>query len=231
MWHTPRCRHRTAVFRLERLEDRTVLSPLIVTSDADSGLGSLRDTIASAPSGSTIEFANNIARDHLTSGELDISQDLDIEGPGANKLTISGNDASRVFDISGGTTVTLAGLTIAHGLAFQGGGILIKPGADVAVTGCTLANNEALGDDTGGGTGGAIENLQGTLAVSGLQLHRQPGHLLACTGRCHRLFSGLGDGHQQHLLQQPGRWQRRRRGWPWRRDQFVRPRRSDNQRH
>ena len=51
----------------------------------------------------------------LTSGELTISKSLDIEGPGANNLTISGNNASRVFEIGNGATVTLANLTIANG--------------------------------------------------------------------------------------------------------------------
>ena len=98
----------------------------------DSGPGSLRDTIADASPGDTINFAKKVHTITLTSGELDITQNLDIEGPGPNKLTISGNDDSRVFDISAGETVTIAGLTIADGLAdgnspiihSLGGGIL-----------------------------------------------------------------------------------------------------------
>ena len=35
----------------------------------------------------------------LTSGELDITGDLKINGPGADKLTVSGNNTSR--DLSG----------------------------------------------------------------------------------------------------------------------------------
>ena len=84
----------------------------VVTTGADSGPGSLRDTIASATSGATIEFAKNVHKITLTTSELEITQNLDIEGPGTNKLTISGNDSSRVFDISPDTTVTIAGLTI-----------------------------------------------------------------------------------------------------------------------
>ena len=65
------------------------------------------DTIVFAPSlnGQTIT---------LTSDELAIKKSLDIEGPGAGLLAISGNDASRVFDISQkeAVTVTIAGLTI-----------------------------------------------------------------------------------------------------------------------
>jgi hypothetical protein len=65
---------------LELLENRTVLSPMIVTSGADNGPGSLRDTIASAPSGSVIEFANNLHTITLTSSELDITYKLAIRG-------------------------------------------------------------------------------------------------------------------------------------------------------
>ena len=93
--------------------------PLTVTSPADGGVGTLRDAIADArrPANDTIDFATDDPTITLTSGELAIAKNLDIEGPGANKLTISGNDHSRVFDISPGETVTIAGLTIADGLA------------------------------------------------------------------------------------------------------------------
>src|SRR5215813_6935775 len=66
---------------LELLEDRTVLSTLHVTSLADSGTGTLRDTIAAAAPGDTIDFAvtGTIA---LTSGELAIAKDLTLAGPG-----------------------------------------------------------------------------------------------------------------------------------------------------
>ena len=110
----PSVRSRRFLPLVELMEDRTVLSPLIVTSSADSGAGSLRDIISSAPSGSTIEFANSVHNITLTSGELDISANLDIEGPGANKRTISGNNSSRVFEIAAGNVV-ISGLTITDG--------------------------------------------------------------------------------------------------------------------
>ncbi len=145
--------------RLETLEDRLVLSgsPVIVTSSADSGPGSLRAAITSAVSGETIEFANSVHSIALTSGDLPISVNLKIQGPGADKLTISGDNANlasacRVFDISGSVTVTIAGLTIANGEAVVteylgangGGGILNEPGATLKLDNCVLANNEAV---------------------------------------------------------------------------------------
>lgn len=154
--------------KLETLEDRTVLSTLTVLNNADSGAGSLRATIASATTGDTIVFAKTLMNKtiRLTSGELVLSKSLDIEGLGPKKLVISGNHASRIFDISGSGTVTLAGLTLTDGLANVGGAVLNNGGATLRLSDCALTDNEALGNAAGGGTGGAIENAQGTLLVS-----------------------------------------------------------------
>jgi hypothetical protein len=119
-------RQRRFVPRLEVLEARTVLTTLTVLNALDSGTGSLRDAITNAKSGDTIVFAASLDRQTiaLTSGELAFSKSLDIEGPGASLLAISGNNASRVFNISQNqtpVTVTIAGLTIENGLSPSGG--------------------------------------------------------------------------------------------------------------
>ncbi len=104
-------------------------STLTVSNAQDSGAGSLRDAIAKANSGDTILFDSSLAGQTitLTSGELAITKSLDIEGPGASLLTVSGNHQSRIFEISEGLTVTIAGLTITQGRTqdpIGGGGIL-----------------------------------------------------------------------------------------------------------
>ena len=55
-------RRRLARPRLERLEERTLLSAWLVTDDSDSptDTGSLRYAIQTAPSGTTIEFHTRI---------------------------------------------------------------------------------------------------------------------------------------------------------------------------
>src|SRR5215471_19572295 len=105
--------------RLEGLEERTVLSTLTVLNTLDKGAGSLRDTITNSKSGDTIVFAPSLDGQSitLTSDQLTINKSLDIEGPGASLLAISGNDTFRVFDVSQGLTVTIAGLTLTHGRA------------------------------------------------------------------------------------------------------------------
>src|SRR6185295_3027530 len=71
--------------------------PMLVTNTNDSGPGSLRETIADACPNATITFdtAGVFATPRtitLTAGELLIDKNLVIAGPGANRLTVSGNN-------------------------------------------------------------------------------------------------------------------------------------------
>ena len=85
----PTPRRRSAMPRLEILEDRTVLSTLTVTNNHDSGLGSLRAAIVTANTNGDptkrLTLLHNLQGGQtitLTSGELDITKSLDIVGPG-----------------------------------------------------------------------------------------------------------------------------------------------------
>jgi hypothetical protein len=123
--------------RLEALEGRDVPSTLTVTNTLDTGIagdGSLRGEIAAAAqSGDTIQFAipttdrgynplTGAFTITLAQGELPITKNLTIQGPGADRLTISGGGfsapdyGSRVFEIDGAATaVNLSGLSITGG--------------------------------------------------------------------------------------------------------------------
>ena len=86
---------------VEGLERRELLTTFAVTSLADSGPGSLRQAIVdanSSPGADTIEFADGLSGEiELTSGQLSIDDDIEIVGPGADQLTISGEEATRVI--------------------------------------------------------------------------------------------------------------------------------------
>jgi hypothetical protein len=160
---------------LEQLEDRTVLSTLTVLNALDSGAGSLRDAIKAAHSGDAILFDSGLSGHTitLTSGELAITKNLDIEGPGPDKLAISGNNQSRVFDVSQNqnpVAVTIVGLTIENGFSTNGfaGGIW-NVGSNLTLTNDVLSNNMVSGKSgtDHSAAGGAIENGLGTLNVSG----------------------------------------------------------------
>jgi hypothetical protein len=161
----PRGKHSRRL-AVEALEDRTLPSTLTVLTNADSGDGSLRAVIAAAGDGDTINFDRHLrgATITLTSGELAITKSLGIEGLGADRLTVSGNHASRVFNISGGVTVTIAGLTITDGLALgapgNGGGIN-NTGGTLTLTHDVLSNNQAVGMPGQNGSGGALRNVSG----------------------------------------------------------------------
>ncbi len=142
---------------------------VVVTSDADSGAGTLREALSLTCPGTIITFDQGVSYIRLTSGELPINQGVTINGPGADKLTISGSNLSRIFNITAGatSTVNISGLTITDGTPqasslYGGGGILITSGI-VNITGCAIANSDA--SLTYYGEGGAIDNEGGTVSI------------------------------------------------------------------
>src|SRR5262249_58905380 len=97
------------------------LSAFHVSTLANGGAGSLRDAIARANAhagADVIAFQEGLAGTiALTGGELDVTDDLKINGPGADRLTVSGNHTSRIFKVESGETVSISGLTVARGNA------------------------------------------------------------------------------------------------------------------
>ena len=126
---------------------------ITVTNTNDSGPGSLHQALADASDGDTIDFAVT-GTIGLTSGELLVDKSITISGPGADTLAINGNASSRVFHISSGKTVSISGLTITNGIASgdNGGGIL-NDHATLTVNNSTISDNSVLV-----GAGGGIYN-------------------------------------------------------------------------
>lgn len=137
----------------------TVPTVYTVTKVADTNDGtcnsdcSLREAIAAAGDGDLIRFASPLfdSSQTITLGgsALAISKSVTIEGPGAERLSISGNDASSVFSIPSGPAVTLQGMTIRDGNADVGGGILSA--AQLTLQGVAVTGNKATGSGRGGG--------------------------------------------------------------------------------
>jgi hypothetical protein len=159
---------------LEGLENRLVLTggPTIYTVNAitDAGTGSgttgdlaycLSQANANTNSeGSVIEFDPTVFGTPQTisfSTTLSLSETAGpeaISGPGANLLTISGNNRVEVFSVSGGMTAFFTGLTISGGSAVAGGGIFNL--------GTTTVTDSTIADNSNGG----IDNYAGTLTIS-----------------------------------------------------------------
>ena len=92
-------------------------------------------------------------------GAIDVSNSAGelIEGPGANLLTISGDDAVGVFQVGNGVTASISGLTVTGGSATNGGGI--DNDGRLTITDSTIENSYASNN------GGGIAN-SGTLTVT-----------------------------------------------------------------
>lgn len=143
-------------------------TPIFVTSDANAGPGSLADAIANVCPGGAINFNGDYAIT-LASG-LTLDKDMTIDGE-THAITISGNDAVRVFKVDSGAEVTLAHLTISDGRDTSsecdthscGGGLKVEAGAAVTLTHSVLLNNRAY---YGGGifSSGALRILHSTIA-------------------------------------------------------------------
>ncbi|MEH2083719.1 MAG: DUF4347 domain-containing protein [Nostoc sp.] len=124
----------------------------VVTNTNDSGAGSLRQALlnANATAGAdTITFADSVFTDAtpdiitLTSGQLTITDDVTIVGTGASQLTISGNNASSVFEIAGtGTDVSIDGLKIANANDVIYGSIFLNSNTSLNLTNSIVSDNQ-----------------------------------------------------------------------------------------
>lgn len=155
----------TYIPRLDVLEDRCLLSVLTVTNNHESGPGSLRAIIKAAHAGDTIKFSSSLTGTTIAlNTELMISKALDIEGPGAGGLSISGKGVTRIFDVRpAASSVTIAGLTLKKGLSDQGGAILDN-GTSLTLRSDTFDGDRAVGSAGNDGLGGALMVQAGATA-------------------------------------------------------------------
>jgi hypothetical protein len=155
---------------LDALEDRTMPSTFTVMNLNDNGPGSLRDAIMASnttPGANTINFATGLHGSiALTTGELLITNSVAVNGPGAFLLSVSGNNASRVFEIATGQEVTISGLTITHGKAPDQGGGILNDGSDLTLSKDVLSQNVVFESTTDGARGGGMQSLAGTLTIN-----------------------------------------------------------------
>jgi hypothetical protein len=101
-----------------------------VTNLDDAGAGSLRQAVLdanAAPGADIIDFQPGLTGTvTLTTGEIGIVDPVDVQGPGATDLTVSGNNSSLIFYIDATTAdVTISGLTLSEGAGSLGGAIYL----------------------------------------------------------------------------------------------------------
>jgi hypothetical protein len=194
--------HRPGGFHVDIGAYEFVGNTLLVTTLTDSGGGSLRSAISSASDGDRIIFTPLVTGTiGLTSGELLINNQLNIIGPGATNLTISGDQSSRVFHVNASGILNLFGVTLANGLVAGANGASGAIGGDAiggglfdegsaSLTDCVITNDSATGGTGGTGVGG--QGANGGNGAGGGIYNSSLLSLLRCTLSGNSAQGGMG---------------------------------------
>lgn len=132
------------------------MATLTVTNTNDAGAGSLRQAVIDAVGGDDITFNGALSGGTITlaTGEMAIAKNLTIDGDlnddNVPDITVSGGGASRIFNVSGGNSITLDGLTMTNGNDTQGGAIEMSTGSTLNITDSVFSNNVATNNRGGG---------------------------------------------------------------------------------
>lgn len=184
--------------------DNAAVHTHVVSADADSGAASLREALAESartPGPDKITFGNadgffNTPRTITLDSPLPpIDGAVRIDGHIPDLLwrtygvTISGDGNHRLFQVPAGSSLEIAGITLAHGIARNGaavvnhgrliaegvtflgnhateaGGAIANFSGEVLIINSTATDNHAL-------RGGAVANLKGGLRVTHATLYR-----------------------------------------------------------
>ena len=141
----------------------------IVNQTADNtAVGSLRHAIANAQAGDTIKFAPSLANQTITLSQtltLSPGQNITIDGADAPGVTISGNNAHRIFLVRSThvnpTNVAFKDLRLINGRTSErGGAISTEHQASITLANMTFTGNRA---DKGGGA--VFSAFEGNLTV------------------------------------------------------------------
>ncbi len=168
-------RYRPTRLHVECLECRTLMSTCHVTRLSDSGVGKgfrgdLRyciNKVNSEPGPDVIDFTVT-GTINVTTSLPTLGSEIDIQGPGADVLTIRRNavDLFRIFLVSG--SVQMSGLTIENGWASgpgsQYGGGIYNLGNLIVVKCVITQNHVGTSSDLVTTAGGGIANV-GSLTV------------------------------------------------------------------
>ncbi|MDW5598093.1 choice-of-anchor Q domain-containing protein, partial [Conexibacter stalactiti] len=151
-----------------------------VTTLADDGPGSLRQALADLGPYGTIRFADGLTGTiRLTSGEITVRNNVTIDGPGAQRLAISGDDSTRIFTFDRDVpNIVLSGLTLRDGLAQPStpsfgawGGAIYKSGdGRLTIRDSRLVDNRVATTTASAAYGGAIALIDGELTLERVSL-------------------------------------------------------------
>ena len=126
---------------------------ITVTSEINSGEGTLREAVTNAETNDTIIFANTTTTITLSSQIKIEGKNITLIGNGVENTIITGSGSDRLFYISGNSTVKFYHVTLKNGYHSTCGAAIYSDGSNnLTVDNCILTQNRA------GNNGAAIEN-------------------------------------------------------------------------
>ena len=152
---------------------KTVTKTADTNDNACNADCSLREAVGTAIGGDTIVFAAGLAGQTITLGQgvIKINKNLVING--LDGIKVSGNNASRIFHVTGGVNVTIDNLDLKNGFATypdvlnfagEGGAVLVTGGGSLTFGNSTVSLSSAT-------SGGALAVYGGsTLKLNNMQI-------------------------------------------------------------
>lgn len=149
---------------LSNLERRELPAVLSVTSILDDGPGSLRQAVVTAnatPGADTITFDPAVFASPRTialKNRIVVTDALAVQGPGADKLAVSGNFLDTCFELKAGNVpISFSGLAITRSYGATSG--ILSFSAALTITDCVFSENM--------GGYGSIATTGGSLTITG----------------------------------------------------------------
>jgi predicted outer membrane repeat protein len=139
---------------------------ITVTNGNDSGLGSLRQALADANDGDTINFDPSVGTVTLTTAELVITKSITISASPQMVTAVRASQTEfRIFHVMPGHSVEINGLTISGGhITGDNGGGILNDNSTLTMAHCTVLGN-AIVSASASNFGGGIHN-SGTMTLN-----------------------------------------------------------------
>ena len=141
---------------------------ITVTNGNDSGPGSLRQALAQANDGDTINFDPSVNIVTLTTAELTIAKSITISAS-PQMVTVQRAPQApefRIFHVMPGHSVEIDGLTISGGhITGDNGGGILNDNSTLTIAHCTVNGNAIVSARDANNSGGGIYN-SGTMTLN-----------------------------------------------------------------
>src|SRR6266480_1594970 len=140
---------------------------ITVTNGNDSGPGSLRQALADANDGDTINFDASVGTVMLATAELAIDKSVTLSGaPQMVTVVRASQTEFRIFHVMPGHSVEIDGSTISGGpITGDNGGGILNDNSTVTIAHCTVNGNVIVSASFDANSGGGIHN-SGTMTLN-----------------------------------------------------------------